>query len=142
MVVRIELLVDRGAPDAEIGAQVNDLAAELEQRHGELRRHAVRQRQEHDLRLFGQEFGLGLAEPKRPGPGVMGELRKDLRQRLPGVLARGDGGQFRVRMRQEQAHEFFAGVTRRTDDGYLFGLHHKKKPRRIEPAGRGNFQHD
>jgi hypothetical protein len=43
-------------------------------------------------------------------------------------LARGDGRQLRMRMRQEQANEFFAGVTRRTDYGYLFGLHNKKTP--------------
>jgi hypothetical protein len=31
-------------------------------------------------------------------------------------------------MRQEQANEFFAGVTRRTDDGDLFAVYHKKTP--------------
>ena len=75
------------------------------------------------------------------GPRMVGELREDLRQRLPGVLARGDGGQFRVRMRQEQPDEFLARVPGRTDDGDLFAFI-IKKPRRIEPAGRGNFQHD
>jgi hypothetical protein len=59
---------------------------------------------------------------------MVGELREDLRQRLTGVLAGGDGGQLRVRMRQEQTDEFFARITRRTDYGYLFGFHHKKTP--------------
>jgi hypothetical protein len=54
------------------------------------------------------------------------EFGKDLRQRLPGVLARGDGNQFRVRMVQEQLHQNFAGVTRRTDDGDLFRFHFQK----------------
>ena len=69
MVVGVKVLIDRCALDAEIRAQVNDLAAELEQRHGEFRGNAVRQRQEHDLRLFGQQFGLGLAKAQRVARG-------------------------------------------------------------------------
>ena len=94
----IKVLIYRWVPDTEIGAQIYDLAAELEQGDGELRGDAVRQRQEHDLRLFGQQFGLGLAEAEPLGTRMMGEFREDLRQRLPGVLAGGDGGQLRLRM--------------------------------------------
>ena len=54
---------------------------------------------------------------------MAGEFREHLRQRLPGVLARGDGHQFRVRMVQQQADEFFAGITRRADDGNFFRFH-------------------
>ena len=54
---------------------------------------------------------------------MAGELREDLRQRLPGVLARGDGDQFRVRMVQQQPDEFFAGVTGRADDGDFLHSH-------------------
>jgi len=59
---------------------------------------------------------------------MMGEAGEDLRQRPPGVLARGDGGEFNVRVRQEQADEFFARVSRGAHDGYWFGIHHKKTP--------------
>jgi hypothetical protein len=72
---------------------------------------------------------------------MMGELREDLRQCLPSVLPRGDGGQLRVRMRQEQPDDFLAGVTRGAYDCDLFH-NHNKKPRRIEPAGRENIQRD
>jgi hypothetical protein len=54
---------------------------------------------------------------------VAGEFGEHLRQRLPGVLARGDGHQFRVRMVQEQLHQNFAGVTGRADDGNFFRFH-------------------
>ena len=120
MVVGVKVLIHGRALDAEIGAQVNDLAAELEQRHGEFGGDTVRQGQEHDLRLFGQQFGFGFAEAERLGARMMGEFRKDLRQRLPGVLARGDGGQLGVRMRQQQPDQFLAGVTRRAHDGDFF----------------------
>ena len=43
-------------------------------------------------------------------------------------VARGDGGEFNVRVRQEQADEFFARVSRGAHDGYWFGIHHKKTP--------------
>src|ERR1035438_7061112 len=106
MVVGVKVFIDRRALDAEISALVNHLAAELEQGDGEFGRDTVRQSQEQDLRLFGQELDFGLTEPKPPGARMMGELREDLRQRLAGVLARSGGGQFRVRMRQEQTDEF------------------------------------
>ena len=47
---------------------------------------------------------------------MMGEFRKNLRQSLAGILARGHGGQFRVRMRQEQTHQFLTRVTGRPDN--------------------------
>jgi hypothetical protein len=56
-------------------------------------------------------------------------------------------------MVQEQLHQNFAGVTGRADDGHFLRFHFtfllqqktfspNKKPRRIEPAGLGNFQCD
>jgi hypothetical protein len=51
---------------------------------------------------------------------MAGEFREDLRERLPGLLTRGDGGEFDVRMMQQQAHEFLAGVTGGADDGCFF----------------------
>src|ERR1017187_8334152 len=41
-------------------------------------------------------------------------------------------------MRQEQTDEFFAGVTRRTDYGYLLGVHHKKTPPDLT-SGAGKY---
>ena len=53
---------------------------------------------------------------------MAGEFRENLRQSLPGILARGDGDQFRVRMVQEQLHQNFAGITRRADDGHFLSI--------------------
>jgi hypothetical protein len=108
MVVRIELFIDARAPHSEVGAQINYLTTQLQQGHGELRRDAMRQGQEHDLRLLAQQLRLGLAETQLLRPRMMRELREHLRQRLPGVLAGRNGAQLRVRMRQEQAHQFLA----------------------------------
>jgi hypothetical protein len=73
-----------------------------------------------------------------------------------------------MRMVQQQFDQFFAGVTGRANDGHFFSFHRQKsywdgcrvgdpnflsgtaarrpsqnkKPRRIEPAGLGNFQCD
>ena len=91
---------------------------------GEFRRDAVRQREKNHLRLLRQQFGVGFGEAERFGLRVMaGEFWENLRQRLAGVLARGDGGQFRVRMRQQQAHQFLAGITGGADDAD-FHFHH------------------
>jgi hypothetical protein len=65
---------------------------------------------------------------------VAGKFRENLRQRLPGVLARGDGDQFRMRMVQEQLHQNFAGVTRRTDDGHFFRFHFQKFNRELHKS--------
>ena len=83
----------------------------------------MRQREQDHLRLFRQQPGVGLGEPERFRFRVAGELRKNLRQRLAGILARGHGHQFRVGMMQQQPDEFLAGVTGRADDGDFLGFH-------------------
>ena len=54
---------------------------------------------------------------------MVGEFGEHLRQRLPGILARGDGDQFRMRMIRQQLHQHFAGITGSTDDGDFFNFH-------------------
>src|SRR5262249_53578931 len=66
MLVAIEFVVFGGAFDAKISAQIDDLAAKLEQRNGKLRSHAMWQSQENDLRSFGQQLRVGFAETQRP----------------------------------------------------------------------------
>ena len=68
--------------------------------------------------LNGAASALG--EPERPGARMIREFGENLRDRLPGVLARRHCGQFRVRMRQQQPYQFFARVTGRADDGDIF----------------------
>ena len=55
--------------------------------------------------------------------GWLANFGKHLRECLPGTLPRGDGDQFRVRMVEQQPHEFFAGVTGRADDGDFLRFH-------------------
>ena len=158
MVVRVKFLVHRRAPEPEIGAEVNHDAAGVEQRHGVFRRDAVRQREKHHVRLLREQFGVRLGEAQCFRPRVARKFGEHLRERLPGVLARGHGHQLHVGMVQQQPDEFLAGVTGRADDGDFLRIHNQlvfttetqrrrekfsnKKPRRIEPAGLGNFQCD
>jgi hypothetical protein len=57
---------------------------------------------------------------------VAGEFGKNLRERLPGILARSHGHKFSVRMIQQQPDKFFAGVTGRANDGDFFRIHFQK----------------
>src|SRR5512136_295887 len=106
MVVRVEVLVNFGAAQAEVGAEVNDRAACVEQGNRVFGRDAVRQSEENDVRLLRQQLGIWFAEAQPGRARVMRKTREDLSERLPGVLSRGDGGELDVRMRQEQAHQF------------------------------------
>ena len=123
MVVPVKFLVHRRAPEPEIGAEVNHDAARVEQRHGVFRRDAVRQREKHHIRLLREQFGVRLGEMQRFCVRVARKFGEHLRERLPGVLARGHGHQFHVGMVQQQPDEFLAGVTGRADDGGFLGIH-------------------
>ena len=134
MIVTVEFFVNSGILQAEIGAQINDAAAQLQQWNGELRRDPVRQRQEDDVRLLRQHFRVRLAEAQRPGARMAGESGKNPGERLTRILARSDGAQFRVRMRQQEPHEFLTGVTggaNNCDFDRSFRFHFSKNPRRF-----------
>jgi len=129
MIVGVKLLVDFGAFEPEIGAEVDDDANSVDERHGVFGGDAMGLGEEDGVGLFGQDFGVGLSEPERPGFGMAGELWEHLRQRLAGILARGHGDQFRVRMIQQQLHQDLAGITRRADDRHFFRFHFLKNNR-------------
>ena len=80
----------------------------------------MRQREKHHIRLLGEQFGVRLGETQCFCVRVAGKFGEHLRERLPGVLARGRGHQFHVGMVQQQPDEFLAGVTGRADDGDSF----------------------
>ena len=126
VVVRVKFLIDVGAPQAEIGAEVDDLAALLQEGDREFRGDAVGQGEEDEPDLLGEQGGVGLGEPDGFGPGMVAEFGKDLGERLPGVLARGDSGEFDMGMGEEQAHEFLAGITGGADDADFDGFAHLK----------------
>ena len=126
MVVRVKFFVNFRAFQSKIRAQINHDAAGGEQRHGKFRRDAVRQREKNHIGLLGQNFHVRVNEAQRLRFRMAGEFLKNLRERLPGILARGHGDQFRVRMVQEQLHQNFAGITGRADDGDFFRFHFQK----------------
>src|SRR5688500_10150989 len=120
MIVRVEFFVDGGIFEPKIGAEVDHLATLLDERQGKFSGDTVRQREKDHLRLPGQEIGIRFRKAQVFRLRIMAEPGKDLRETLPRVLARCDRGQFGVRMRQEQAHEFLAGITRRADNPNLY----------------------
>jgi len=121
----------------------------------------VGQGEKYDLSLFGEKFGFGLGEAQGLRSGMIGKLREDLSYSLTGVLARRDDRKFGVRVGEQQADEFLAGITGGADDSDFAGCHEielqvvtiaqtvrylsgcdyfTKKTRWSEPAGREKFQ--
>jgi hypothetical protein len=89
----------------------------------------MRQGQKDHAGLFRQQLGLGFGKTQAARSGMIGEFWKDLGKGLAGVLPGSDGHQLRMRMREQQAHQFFAGVTRSADNRDLLIFHkHKKTP--------------
>ena len=146
MLVRIEILIDLRAPQPEIGAEVNDPQPFLQQRHGKLRRHAVRQRQKRHFRLPRDIVHFRLGENEFAAAGKLGE---GFSKRLAGLLARRDASQLDGGMRQQQPHQLFAGVATGSNNGDFDLVHvtsvratfmarraKSKKPRRSAGAFR------
>ncbi len=96
----VELLIDRGIMDAEVGTQVDHFHAPRQQSGGNLRCDAVRQGEKGHLRSRGGDrIGIGRDEGQL-GTGqsvVAGKQRCD---RLPGFLTRGDGTEIDMRVLQ------------------------------------------
>ena len=90
--MRVVFPVNSGVFEPEIGAQVNHLAALLQERNGKFRGNAMRQGEKNDLRLPCNQRRVRFGEAQDPGLGMMGKFGKHLRQRLAGVLTRSDGG--------------------------------------------------
>src|SRR6266404_3630383 len=96
------------------------MTTELEQGDGEFCRHPMRQGQENDLGLLIEEFGPRFAKAQCLGAWMMSEPGKNLSYRLARVLAGSHGAQLRLRMREQNADEFFTRVSRCADDGDFF----------------------
>src|SRR6266498_466796 len=105
MIVPVKLPVKGVVLEPKIGAQIDDLAAELEQGDGVLRGDTMGKREENDFGLFREQVGVGFAEAQDLRAGIKRKARKDLRDGLTGVLARSDGGEFGQRMGQQQPQE-------------------------------------
>ena len=123
MIVTVKFLVTLRALQPEIRAQINHHAARVDQRHRELRRHAMRQRQEDNLRLLREQLRVRLSEAQAARRGMTRELREHLPHRQPRALPARHRRQLDLRMLHEQPHQFLARVTRRADHRH-FLLHH------------------
>src|SRR6185503_5218138 len=98
MLVAVEFLVGRGTLETEVGTEIDDDATGLQQGHGKLSGHAVRQRQKNYPGLSREGLGVRFGEAKGTRPRVAGESREHLRERLAGALAGRDGGELHRRM--------------------------------------------
>ena len=116
MWIAVKLLVHSCIIEPEICGEIDDRASGLNQWLGKFSGHTMGQGEENHLRSFGQCRGIRLSEFER---GTVAEARENFGQRLSRVLARGNGGEFHVRVSQEQSHEFLAGIAGRADHGGL-----------------------
>ena len=113
----VELGVGVDVFDAEIGAEIDDTEACLEEWGGELVRDAVGEGEEGGVCTGLDDCFGGGGDEEEFGAGDSGELGEDGGDGLSGVLAGGDGGEFGVGVAEEKANEFFAGVAAGSDDG-------------------------
>src|SRR5688572_7638818 len=117
MWVPVEFFVDVRALEAEISAQVNDRVAEVKQRNSIFRGDSVRESEKDDARFLGNKIDAWFGKAQRASFRIVREPWKYLGQGLAGILSGSDGFELGLRMTQQQADEFFAGVTACTNNG-------------------------
>ena len=138
MCFAVELGVGVDVFDAEIGAEIDDTEAGLEERGRELVRDAVGEGEEGGIGTGLDDCFGGGRDEEEFGAGDSGELGEDGGDGLAGVLAGGDGGEFGVRMAKEKVNEFFARIAAGSDDGDAgIGVHDGWEVRR-ERGWRGS----
>ena len=124
--------------DAEIGAEIDDFEAGLEEWGGEFVGDAVGEGEQGGVGARLDDCFGGGGDEEEFGAGDSGELGEDGGDGLAGVLAGGDGGEFGVRMAKEKANEFFARIAAGSDDGDAgIGVHDGWEVRR-ERGWRGS----
>ena len=101
----------------EVGGEVDDAHAGLEQAVGITHGHAVRGGKKHHVAFFQRSTG-GVRKRQVDMAAQRREHGINTRARL---LARGDGAQLRMRMLAKDAQQFHAGVTGAPDDADLDG---------------------
>jgi hypothetical protein len=126
MVVRVKFLVHLRAPEPEIGAEVNHDAAALSSGTANSAATPCGSARNTTSACFASSSAFGSVKRSVFGFRMAGKFGEHLRERLPGVLARGHGHQLHVRMVQQQPDEFLAGVTGRADDGDFLRIHFQK----------------
>ena len=123
--VAVEFLIQRSAPQPEVGAEIDHAQAEFEQRLRVFGGNAVRQRQEGD---FGTSVLQGVRVRRGEGQCVgkthAAEPRELLGERLSGEGTRCDCHEFGMRMPQQQTQQFGSRITTGSNDGDFDGCGH------------------
>ena len=139
MFVCVKFLIGRSIAQPEIGAEINHTTAVLKQGHSKLGSDTMRKSEKNDFGLLGDRIDMGISKAERLRALMAGKFGKDFCEWLACLLARSDGGQFSVWMLEEQAHEFFAGITRGANDCYFDRTFHFVRSYRSGAAQRSKF---
>ena len=111
MIVTIKFPVNGVVFYSKIGAQIDHARAGGQERLGEFSRKSVRQCQENKSGLSCDLVWVRIGKLESDRSLVVHETRKNLGQRLAGPLPRRCRGKIDMWMREEQTHQFLAGIT-------------------------------
>src|ERR1019366_4746587 len=110
MIGAVKFLIYMSVAEPKVGAQINDARAKIDKWFGDSSGDAVRQCEKNDVGLAGERLRINVDKLQRLRFFVMGESRKNLRDRFPGKLPRRYGDKIDIGMSEQQAHQFFPGI--------------------------------
>src|SRR5581483_7943909 len=119
----IKVFVNIRVLDPKIRGEIDHPNARFQQRLREFRRSSVRQRQERDLRLGGNDRGRIGADEFQLGKFVSLEPRNHILDGFAGVRARRDAHELHTRMMHQDADQFFARITGGAEHGDVHEVH-------------------
>ena len=123
MIVPVEFLVDLGVFDSKVGAKIDNARTGDEERLGKFGGEAVRQCEKNEAGALRDLFCVGIGKLQRARDFVMSEAGENVGHRFAGKLARRGGDKINIRMAEQQAHQFFAGITGSANDRDLGSCH-------------------
>ena len=111
MILAIKFFGDGGVPGSKISAEIDNARAGCEQRLGKFGSQSVGQRKKNNLGFARKLFWIGIDKLERLRLFVLGEAWINIGKLFAGKLARSDRHKIDMWMREQQAHQLFAGVT-------------------------------
>jgi hypothetical protein len=118
MGVVVEFLVGGWVIETEVGAQVDDAEAALEEGGSVLVGDAVGEGEEGGIGPGGGDgIGFWCDEGEAGGGAALSEAGEDFGERAAGVLAGGEADEFGAGVAEEDAQEFDSGVSAGSEDG-------------------------
>src|SRR5437764_11369688 len=134
MILTIKFPVNRNLLYPKISAQVDNPGAGCQKRLGKFGREAVRQSEKNNSRLASDLFWIGIGKFEGGRDFLMREARKNFREGFADQLARRCCGKIDIRMREQQANQFLAGVTGSAHYRHLRSCHNAQcvfRPARV-----------